>query len=515
MRGNSVVGKKLFLKAVSILFFANFATAVSLPSIISNNMVLQRNETVPIWGWGESGEKITIKFSGQTKETFVDKNGKWRVDLEPMKASSSPLSMIIQGKNRLEIKNILIGEVWVCCGQSNMAFKLRRVTEVGKFVKSANCPELRLCKITGSPSGLPLENTTGNWTTCSPKTAIDFSAVGYFYGREIQKELNIPVGMIYNAVGGTRIQQWTPMSGYKSCPKLHKKYQELANINQKYREALPGKLDKLEKWTMQTRNALKTNNPIPSPDFPEHPLTPKWGPTNLFNALVNPIIPFAVRGVIWYQGESNWTDGAFYHIRMKALINGWRQEWQQKNLPFYFVQLPPHNYGRITTLRCKLPEIWDAQRRTLSIPDTGMAVTTDLGDLNDVHPKNGKDIVAHRLALWAMAKTYNRTNLIYSGPIFKTMQKEGSKVRINFDFAESGLKSKNGKEPDWFEIAGRDKLFVKANAKIDGNSVIVWNDKVSQPEYVRFGWDQAASPNLINNTGLPASPFQESILKNK
>lgn len=515
------MAKKVVLLIAAIFLYANSAKAFSLPAVISDNMVLQRDQNTQVWGWGEPGENIVVEFAGQTKEVVVDEDGNWQVTLDPLPACLTPENMTIKSKSGeaeavKTLKNILVGDVWVCCGQSNMAFILSRMADAKSIIEKAKCPELRLFNVESLTSGFPLDDFKGQWMPCSPAVAAKFSAVGYFFGKILQSKLKIPIGMINPSVGGTRIQQWISMSGYKQVPEMKKDYElHISDKVESYQKELPEKLNKLEGWIKKTRKALTEGKTIPSVVFPTHPLNCKWGPTNLFNGYINPITQFAITGCIWYQGESNWTDRQYYYNRMKALIKGWRIEWKREDLPFYYVQLPPHNYGKTKELSTRLPEIWDCQRRILDIPNTGMAVTTDLGDLNNVHPIRGKDELARRLVLWALANTYHQKDLVFSGPIIKEVEKEGNKLKLSFKFAEDGLKTRDGKDPDWFEVAGSDNKYVKAKVVIKDNSIVVWNDNITEPSKVRFGWNQAASPNLINKTGLPASPFQESLSKSK
>jgi len=494
------------LVLVLVCAAASFAD-VKLPAIISDNMVIQQGMKVPIWGWAEPGEKVLISGSWQSRpwSATADKNGKWTVKIDPPRQAGGPYQMTISAKNTVKIENVLCGEVWVCSGQSNMQWSVERTANAEQEIAAADYPKIRLFAVERNASGYPLDDCVGSWSGCSPETIAKFSAVAYFFGRELHKELDVPIGLINTSWGGTRIEPWTPPAGFASAAKLKEIRKEVGQANGEYRKSVAESLDTIETWVRGSRKALAENESIPAaPVWPKHPLSSRGRPTGLYNAMVHPLVPFAIRGAIWYQGESNRNDGMLYFEKMKALMGGWRSVWGQGDFPFYFVQLAPYHYGEEPLL---LPRIWEAQKAALSVPNTGMAVTTDIGNLSDIHPKNKQD-VGKRLALWALAKTYGRGNLVYSGPLCKSMSVEANKVRIRFDHVGGGLASRDGKPLTWFTIAGADRNFVEANAKIDGDTVVVWSDTVDEPVAVRFGWHQEAEPNLINKEGLPASPFR-------
>jgi sialate O-acetylesterase len=297
----------------------------------------------------------------------------------------------------------------------------------------------------------------------------NFTAVGYFFGRHLKQELDVPIGLLGSNWGGTRIEPWTPPEGFRQVP------------------ALKDIADNLDKYPARNGDRIVHQSPLA-----------------LYNGMICPLVPYAIRGAIWYQGESNNGEGMLYHEKMKALIGGWRTIWDNEAMPFYFVQLAPYRYGGDPT---RLAGIWEAQTATLAVPHTGMAVTVDIGNVKDIHPRNKQD-VGKRLALWALAKDYGQTDLCYSGPLYQGMSVEGNQVRIRFDHVCGGLVSRDGKPLSWFTIAGEDKQFVEARAEIDGETVVVQADGVARPAAVRFGWHQEAEPNLSNAAGLPASPFR-------
>jgi len=482
---------------------------VRLPRIFSRDMVVQREKPICVWGWADPGEKVSVKMGDAEQSATAGDKGEWMVKL-PAIPAGGPHKMTITGKNTIELANILAGEVWVCSGQSNMEMGIGACKEGEKEIAAANYPKIRLFHVESKTSGTPVNDVVGGWRVCSPGTIAGFgwggfSGVGYFFGREIHKSLDVPVGLIDTSWGGTRIEPWTPPEGFASVPALKDIVNTIEAANRDYPKACAKALDDIEAAIPAARKALAEGKlPGPLPVMPRHPLDNEQRPTGLYNAMVNGIVPFACRGAIWYQGESNLGEGMLYFEKMKGLISGWRKVWGNDEMAFYYVQLAPYRYGGDPT---RLPGIWEAQTATLSIPNTGMAVTTDISTIGDIHPPN-KQEVGRRLALWALAKTYGKSDLVYMGPMYKSMAVEGNKIRLTFDNVGGGLASRDGKDLSWFEIAGSDKKFVKATATIDGQTVVVSSDAVAAPAAVRFGWHELAEPNLMNKEGLPASPFR-------
>ncbi|MCF7958113.1 MAG: sialate O-acetylesterase [Phycisphaerae bacterium] len=489
--------------------------AVRLPHIIGDHMVIQQEKPVKIWGWADAGEMVSVTLSGQTAKTKAGKEGTWQVKLPAMKADGKVYQMTIAGENTITLNNILVGEVWLCSGQSNMEMGVAICDNSKEEIAAADYPDIRLYMVPKIPSGEPVSDRDATWKACTPETIAQdgwggFTAAGYYFGRELHKQLNVPIGLIQSAWGGTRIEPWTPPVGFEQVKALESISKEIVLANLQYRNAVKEQLDEINKWVKATKKALANNSNLPeSLTWPMHPLYNNGHPvrpTALYNGMIHPIAPFAIRGAIWYQGESNLGEGMMYLEKTRALLAGWREVWGQGDLPYYFVQLAPYNYGGDPY---RLPEIWEAQTAALKIPNTGMAVTTDISNLKDIHPRNKQD-VGKRLALWALARTYNKKNLVYSGPMYKAMTIEAATIRVRFDHLGSGLASRDDKPLDRFEIAGADNKFVDAQAVIDGDSVIVSSDQVKEPKSVRFGWHQLAEPNLMNKEGLPASPFRTS-----
>ena len=444
-------------------------------------MVLQRETQCPIWGWADPNEPVSVTFAGQKHSTRADEAGRWMVRLRPMKASSNPQALTIRGKNTLTLDGILVGEVWLCSGQSNMEWGVAQSDNAEQEIASANYPRIRHIKIPHRPSDKPENNVPSDgWKAATPQNVPGFTAVGYYFARKLEKELDCPIGLIGSNWGGTRIEPWIPPVGFQQVPAL----KEIAD-----------RLDTYPARTLQKdprnplRNALAVNHQTP---------------LALYNGMIHPLVPFAIRGALWYQGESNNGEGMLYLEKMRALIQGWRTVWNKPDMPFYFVQLAPFRYGGDPT---NLAGIWDAQRRALAIPHTGMAVTTDIGNITDIHPRN-KQEVGRRLALWSLAKTYRKPVRVYSGPLFRDAKVEGNRIRVRFDQPGGGLVSRDGKPLTHFSIAGEDGRFVPADAVIEGNTVVVTSPQVTRPTQVRFAWHQEAEPNLANKEGLPASPFR-------
>jgi sialate O-acetylesterase len=466
---------KAVLAAAACLLSSNASVTqaeVKLANVIASNMVLQREKPLPVWGWADAGEEVTVSIAGSSATAKAGESGKWMVKLPAMKAGG-PHKMTIKGSNTIELSNILVGEVWVCSGQSNMEWSLARAANAKEEIAAAKYPKLRLFHVKKSPQVQPQKDVelTTSWKECSPTSVPNFSAVAYFFGRHLHTELDIPIGVIETAWGGTRIEPWTPPVGFKQVPALKSLVETAAEVAGR---------DPKVKVSQQT-------------------------PTVLYNGMVHGLVPFAVRGAIWYQGESNRADGMLYHEKMKGLILGWRKIWNDDQFPFLFVQLAPYKYGNDAD--DVLPKIWEAQTATLAIPNTGMAVITDIGNLKNIHPTNKQD-VGKRLALWALAKTYQQKILVYSGPLYKSHKVEGNTVRLSFDHVGSGLAARDDKPLTWFTIAGADGKFVEATASIDGETLVVSSENVAKPQAVRFGWSQLAEPNFGNKEGLPASPFR-------
>jgi sialate O-acetylesterase len=623
---------------------------VRLPKLFADNMVIQRDKAIAVWGWATPNEKISLQFNRQNKSVTAGKNGKWTVSLAP-ESAGGPYQLVVKGKNTLTIRNILIGDVWVCSGQSNMEWTVRNSNNAMEEISNGNYPTIRHIKIPNTVATSPQEDiSAGEWKVCTPADVADFTAVGYFFARNLTKELNVPIGLINTTWGGTHSETWTSREAFEGSDEFREMIAALPKLNLdslarakgaatvKAIEDLQGPLHR----SPASASAWKENQyddsqwkKMPLPDIWEHhapfnefdgvmwfrrsfqvgpgdagkngmlelamiddidntyvngvlvgttrqynekrnyaipsgvlkegtntiavrvedtgggggiygdgsnmkitignvsqPLAGDWRyrvesiskntssigpnsyPTLLYNAMLHPLIPFGIKGVIWYQGESNAWRAYQYRKAFPLMINDWRKRWGQGDFPFYFVQLASFNAGDgNSNAGSNWAELREAQTLTLSLPNTGMAATTDIGDPHDIHPRNKQD-VGKRLAAIALNRTYGK-KMTDSGPVYQSMKKEGNKVRISFTSTGSGMvvKDKYGYLRG-FELAGPDKVFRFAKASIEGNTVVVHHDSIPDPVAVRFGWaDDASDNNLFNAEGFPALPFRTDTWK--
>lgn len=483
-------------------------------------MVMQQEKPLVVWGWASPNETVKVQLGSRAVETQANPNGEWKVVLPAMKAGG-PYALAVSGSSTVQLDDVMIGEVWLCSGQSNMEMGIGICNNAKEEIAAADYPGIRLLMIPNKWTPDPQSDTTelkneGAWKLCSPTAVAEggwggFSAAAYYFGRELHKRLGVTVGLIDATWGGTRIESWTPPEGFAEVPALSHQYElvQLADPQSDlHRQRLEQFLAETEQWLASARQALAqkaitANMPTYPPELlPPHDLQ---NPTALYNGMIHPLCPFAIRGAIWYQGESNLDEGRLYTERMKALIAGWRKIWNEGDFPFYFVQIAPYNYGGNAE---RMGDFWEAQDQAQKIPNVGMTVINDIGDLKDIHPKN-KQEVGRRLALLALAKTYTRPNVVCSGPTFKDMKVEGNKLRINFDNVAGGLATRNTQPLSWFEIIDAEEGgFVKADAKIDGSSLLLTSPEVKHPVAMRFAWDMLAEPNLMNSAGLPATAFR-------
>ncbi len=484
---------------------------VRVPKVFGDNMVLQRDQPIPVWGWADAGEEVTVTLGEVKANAKAAADGTWSTSLPAQPADGTALTLTVAGKNKVTFSNVLMGEVWVCSGQSNMEWTVNSSNDAEQERAAANYPLIRHIQIPKRPAGFPQDDVDAQWLSCSPDTVGGFTAVGYFFGRHLHQQLNVPIGLIHSSWGGTRIEPWTPPCGFAAVPALAdilRQVQLTDPKNSAYQERLSSYLSSLNTWLGKAKSALTEKKPLePAPGYPQElqPMTDPQQPSTLYNGMIKPLVPYGIRGAIWYQGESNHTEGMLYYEKMKALIGGWRQVWNQGEFPFLFVQIAPFEYGEepVTVL----PIFWEAQTKSLDIPNTGQAVIYDIGDLKDIHPRNKQD-VGKRLALIALAKTYGQSDVVYSGPTYKSLSTDGNKLRVTFDHVGSGLVSRDDKPLTWFEIIGEDTDFVPATAEIDGDCVVLSSPEVSKPVAVRFAWHKLAEPNLSNREGLPAVPFR-------
>ena len=506
----SSFSKPIFLFFSLVLLAASTGVVfadVKLPAIIGDNMVLQRGKSATIWGWAEPREQIMVSVSWQSMAWGItaDSSGKWTTKTNPPK-TAGPHEITLSGKNTITIKNILVGEVWVCSGQSNMQWSVNGAANAQDEIAGADYPNIRLFSVERKVAQQPQTDCVGSWSECSPQTVPGFSAVAYFFGRELHKELNVPLGLIHTSWGGTPAESWTRRGVLESEPDCVPILQRFDDAMAKYPEAKKKYDESMIEWKKAAEKAkAEGEDPPRRPNAPFGPGNPH-SPAGLYNAMIAPLIPFSIRGAIWYQGESNAGRAYQYRKLFPAMITNWRTDWGQGNFPFLFVQLA--NFMAVTPepVESAWAELREAQLMTLALPNTGMAVIIDIGEADDIHPRNKQD-VGKRLALWAMAKTYGK-DLVYSGPIYKSMSTEGNKVILDFEHVGGGLVAKGGEPLKGFAIAGEDRKFVWADAKIDGDTVVVSNNEVSEPVAVRYGWANNPVCNLYNKEGLPTSPFR-------
>lgn len=517
--------KKTMILIACLMAVGSMRGDVTLPRIFGNDMVLQREMPVKIWGWADPGEHVTLSFAGQKKTTQADENGDWTVTLDAMKTLKTPSTMTINGKNELVFKNILVGEVWLCSGQSNMDWPLGRSMNAKEEIAAADYPEIRHIKFPPVNDASPRRDVQARWKTCSPKTAGRFSGVAYFFARELFKKLDVPIGLINSSWGGTKIEPWLCVEGIREVPELKEMREKVDSWDTRTplgKKRQTEYMTNVEQWVEATKQAMKKGEKAPLPPKPIMPCDMFYRcvePTIIFNGMIAPIVGYAIRGAIWYQGEANYGDkGLAYLHKKKALIEGWREIWGQGDFPFYFTQLAnflpdkkqPRGGDGYSRIR-------DIQRQCLAIPHTGMAVAIDIGEGGNVHPGNKRD-VGDRLARWALADAYGK-KIVPSGPLYKRHVVEGDKVRVFFDYVGDGLMvgEKNGLEPvkeveggtlRRFAIAGADNAWYWANAVIDGDTVVLSSEKVSKPTSISYA--HSTNPigcNLYNKNGLPASPF--------
>jgi sialate O-acetylesterase len=528
--------------------------------LFGDHMVLQQEMALPVWGWADAGEKVTVTIGTESATATAGADGTWMVKLPPLPNGAPPVTVTVAGKNKLTFSDVLVGDVWLCSGQSNMEFSLSQAHNVRDVLPTISDPQLRFFVVERTPSIKPATDIKrelrpgstalifGSWLVCDSRTAVECSAVAYFFGHELRTTLNRPVGLIESSWGGTPAQSWTSLAGLQKEPSLQAYVdgynKQMATYNATI-GALPAQqaaykaaLDKwnqdygnayntsIKAWNDATAQALIAKQPlpkrpappaVPQPRPPPDPNGNGNTPSALFNGMIAPLIPFAIKGAIWYQGESNAMAAQEYRTLFPGMITDWRQHWGEGDFPFLFVELAGY---RAPQHGADWPVIREAQIKALALPNTGLASAVDIGDPTYIHPADKYD-VGLRLALAARHVAYGQ-NLVYSGPMYDAMKVEGNAIRVSFTQTGGGLVI--GKAP-WipgsmaktplsttdledFQIAGADHNWVPAQAKIDGDSVVVSSPQVAQPVAVRYGWANSPRINLYNKEGLPASPFR-------
>ncbi|MCX8036534.1 MAG: DUF1080 domain-containing protein [Candidatus Sumerlaeia bacterium] len=470
---------------------------VRLPHLLSDGMVLQQGAPIRIWGWADEGEQVAVQFLNQT-DTTIASRGKWMITLQPVKAGG-PYELTVYGKNTpkpIVIKDVYVGEVWVCSGQSNMQWALSQVENAEQHIAAAKNPNLHLFYVPRVKSDVPLDDTSATWKVCTPESARDFSAVAYFFGRDLQKALGVPVGLIHTCWGGSPAEVWCKESVLASNPLLKPILDNYAAAQANYEKAKAA-------YDAAKSKAKKDGKPAAQP-----PRAP-WKPCELYNGMIAPLLPYSIKGAIWYQGESNAGRAQEYRVLFPAMIQNWRRDWNCGEFPFLAVQLAPFMAVKDQPSESNWAELREAQfLATKVLPNVGLAVITDVGDPNDIHPKK-KEPVGARLALAARGIAYGE-KIEYSGPVFKSLRASGNRLVLSFDHVGKGLESRGGPLKG-FAIAGEDGKWVWADAEIKGKTVVVSAAGVAKPVAVRYGWADCPVVNLWNKDGLPACPFQARL----
>jgi sialate O-acetylesterase len=499
----------LITVSVLLLSAAGVRANVSLPDVISNGMVLQQKQRVPIWGTADPGETVTVRFAGRSKTTTASADGKWLVKLAPLSANATPATMIISGKNTIELTNILVGEVWLVAGQSNMQRLLSETANGEAAIAAADHPRIRLFNVSRQVAFKHAAPPLATWQVCSPQTVKNFSAAGYYFGVELENELRVPIGLINSSYGGSQAEAWTPVEYLLASDDLRPTVERTKIWDEERPRVRVEYVEALKKWRAEADKAVAAGvRPSPSPPVPDA-LREYRIASSIYNGMIAPLIPFYIRGVVWYQGESNEARAQQYGLLLPAMIRAWRERWGQGNFPFGIVQLPNYRDAKSEPADESWSHVREAQRLTaMNTARTGLIVTIDIGEAHDIHPKNKLD-VGKRMARWALADVYGR-KLTKSGPVFREAKSAGSKIIVKFDEAGDGLRIRDGEKLDEFAIAGADHKWYWANAKIAGeNTIEVWSDAVPQPVAVRYAFNNnPRHPNLTNETGLPATPFR-------
>ncbi len=483
---------------------------VRLPSIFGSHMVLQREQANRVWGWADPKETVTVQIAGQEHQTQADAQGNWQVRLEPLPAGG-PHRMVVQATNKIVFEDVLIGEVWICSGQSNMAFPVSRSYDGELAIASADIPQIRLVSVPQVGTQDPQKDFQGAWQVCTPKTVANFSAVGFYFGRQLHRTLGVPIGLIDNAWGGSAAEAWINRERLEADPRYAPLLAQWDQLAQTFdmEKARANYQKRLQAWQQQARAARKAGKPVPRrPRAPRNPLTGQHRPGNLYNGVLKPTIGYGIRGVIWYQGESNASRAAQYRHLFPLMIQAWREDWGQGPFPFYWVQLADYRAEAKEPGDSSWAELREAQTMTMhQLENTGQAVIIDVGEGRDIHPRD-KLTPALRLARWALARDYG-LDITYRSPEYRSMKIEGNRIRITFDTFGSKLYVFDTPEPVGFAIAGADRKFHWAEAKLEkNNEVVVWSDEVAKPVAVRYAWADNPVCNLYNAVGLPVTPFR-------
>ena len=478
---------------------------VRLPALFSDHAVLQQGVSVPVWGWADPGEDVVLTLAGLTRQVKAGADGAWRVTFDALKPGAT-LTLTVKGKNTLTVQDVLVGEVWLGSGQSNMAMTVNRCNDFEKEQAAANLPQIRMFTVDRVVGTEPLSDCKGQWVVCAPAAVGNFSATAFFFGRDLHQKLGVPVGLINSSWGGTPVEAWTSADALAAVPAFKPIIEQWAARTAKpwdEAKAMEGYAKQVAAWKAAAKTAKVSGKTVPrAPKKPVAPRLDSHHPANLFNAMIAPLIPYAIKGAVWYQGESNANDltAALYGKQLEAKILDWRRRWGYE-FPYAWVQLP-----NFRSSDRNWPLVREGMLQTLRVPKTGMATTLDIGETADIHPKNKQD-VGHRLAFWALGTVYGQKVVSVSGPLLAGHTRHGREVVCTFSHADKGLVAKGG-ELKGFVITGQDQVWKAAVANIVGETVVVSSPEVPAPVAVRYAWAADPDCTLFNGAGLPASPFR-------
>lgn len=493
----------LFFFAGSLCLSPLLTAEITLPSIFGDHMVLQQKQSNPVWGRAESGEKIEVAIHGQSHSAKADENGNWKVNLRPIPAGG-PYRLEIEGENsEFYFDDVLVGEVWICSGQSNMAWTVNNSNSAELEMLTADYPNIRLISVPQVGTQEPQADFNGEWTACTPQTIKDFSAVGYFFGRRLHQALDVPIGLIDNAWGGSAADAWIRRDVLEKDGRFDKMMDWWKKTEASYDYE-----DELKEWENKVAQWKRDGSEGRQPRRPGNLMTGNQRPANIYNGVLLPTIGYGIRGAIWYQGESNAGRAYQYRDLFPLMIQHWREEWNQGDFPFYYVQLADFMAEEMQPADSAWAELREAQTMAMDrLDNVGQAVIIDIGEGRDIHPRN-KQSVGNRLARWALAKDYG-FDILYQSPTFQAMKQEGNKIVLTYDSVGQGLYSFDTVEPRGFAIAGKDKKFVWAQAEITGrDEVTVWSDSIKAPVAVRYAWANNPVCSMYSRDGLPMTPFR-------
>ena len=493
--------RSLLLAAFSLVLSAPCHAELKMSSVFGDHMVLQQKQPIHIWGWTAPDQKVSVAFASQTGVTTADKDGRFQLNMKPV-AAGGPYTLTVRADETKTFQDVLVGEVWLCSGQSNMQFAVSSSNDPDLEVLTANYPNIRLISVPQVGTQEPQNDFNGEWTACTPETVGSFSAAGYFFGRQLHQTLDVPIGLIDNSWGGSACEAWIRRDLFTDKdlygPLMDRWGKTEATYN--HDVAVDAWKERVEKW--------KVNRKGGQPRAPRNPLTGQHRPANLYNGVLKPILGYTIKGCIWYQGESNASRAYQYRSLFPLMIQSWRDEWAQGDFSFYWVQLADFKAEQSDPADSDWAELREAQTMTMSkLANTGEAVILNLGEAADIHPKNKLD-VAKRLARWALAKDYG-IDVVCQSPLYKSLEVKGDRILVSFDHIGGGLDTFDVTAPIGFSIAGDDQEFVSASAKIvDRDTIEVWAEAVSSPVAVRYAWADNPVCNVQNREGLPVTPFR-------